>query len=143
MKLTRRKILISTVAAIPLIGGGITGGIYWTRDIESDIKRSIRTHFGKQVANSDGAREFIAGFAAEFREKNGPKTTKMLSRRLLKASYSDETRPERDEFTEVVVEKFIKSTNAVRAFETGDDVVFVGLSDPLGPCENTWGANWL
>ena len=143
MRLSRRQILLSGLAALPLIGAGSIARHYYSRTIEDSIRRSISQHFGKKIANAQAAEEFAQKFAESFREKNGPKTTQLLARRLLTAVYSDEALEEREKFTETVVLDFVKSTNAIRAFEAGNKLVFLGLDASDYACQNTWGANWL
>ncbi len=47
--------------------------------------------------------------------------------------------PERE-----LVFAFIRSTNVIRALETGDKLVFLSITPPLAaPCQNTLSAAWL
>ncbi len=47
--------------------------------------------------------------------------------------------PERE-----LVFAFIRSTNVIRALETGDKLVFLSIAPPLvAPCQNTLSAAWL
>lgn len=53
--------------------------------------------------------------------------------------FAEDDVPERE-----IVFAFIRSTNVIRALETGDDLVFLSIAPPvIAPCQNTLSAAWL
>ncbi len=83
----------------------------------SSIQGLIAREFGEDVSLTDEARRFADAAA----------------------SYGDADFPE-----DRVVMAFLRTTNVVRALETGEALVFVGFESPLAaPCQNTLSASWL
>lgn len=115
-----------------------------TRRIDDELRHILRTGFGDVIAADPEADLFIADVAAIWdgitppAQRIAKPTTWMLSPLL------SGPRAERANLTEVVTLTFMHATNAVRAFETGEPLVYLGMPDPYAnPCANPLSAMWL
>lgn len=115
--ITRRGLGLAGVAA--LVAGVLGARFYDPRPRQ--VRAILREEFGDAIAGADDAQAFTEAFIT-FSEALG--TTEI------------ETVP--------TALTFIQSTNVIRALETGDDLIFLGLEGPIeAPCQNPLSANWL
>lgn len=108
------------------------------------VLRVVRDEFGSAIADQPGAGEFAEAFAAKHLDRPG---------RLAGARYglfaatpaSLLDRTEKDEnFRDWVISSFIRSTTAVRAWESGAELQFFTLGSVRNaPCTNPLSAAWL
>ncbi len=126
-------VLVAAIAA-PLL----------TRRIDDELRHILRVSFGDTIADDPEASLFITDVAAIWDDITPPAqrvtkpTTWMLSPLLVGP------RAERENLTEVVTQTFMHSTNAIRAHEAGEPLVYLGMPDPYAnPCANPLSAMWL
>ncbi|MEM6635914.1 MAG: hypothetical protein AAF667_08490 [Pseudomonadota bacterium] len=138
MTLGRREFLLGTTAIAA--AGGVAFAhreAVWsyTRDI-------IARGFGDNLAVHPEAQLFVDEVLASI--SLGTKVKLQTETRLWPVSLQGNT-----ELTELyeyfVIEQFARSTNAIRAHETGTDLVYFGLYDSpyANACGNTLSALWL
>ncbi len=137
----RRTLLAGGLGAAAL---GVAAPLL-TRRIEDEVQGILRDGFGDTIARAPEADVFVADFTRLWTDTNGPlerfgkRVTWMLGS-LLPAARADE----RTNLAETVTFAFLRSTNAVRALETGEPLVYLGMPDPYAsPCANPLGALWL
>ncbi|MDF0602671.1 hypothetical protein P1J78_18180 [Psychromarinibacter sp. C21-152] len=125
---------VAAAVALPLV----------TRRIEDELRRILRDGFGDKIAGNPEAAVFIVDVAAIWNDTTPPAqritkpTTWMLSPLL------PGPRAERAGLEEAVIRTFLRATNAVRAHETGEPLVYLGMPDPYArPCANPLSAMWL
>ncbi len=121
MRVTRRVLVLGTSAvaiAAALSIRALRPAEMQTVALEPEPLLSlVRREFGPSIAGMTGARSFAEDLAA---------------------------RPETEMPEDLVVIAFIRATTVIRAMETGDDLVYVGLEElHTSPCRNTLSVNWL
>ena len=118
MRIGRRSVSIGLVltAAVGYLG------VQWHTSRKQRILRLLREEFGSGIA-AEAETDAFAGALAEFIDATG---------------VGD---PHRSE----IVLLFLRRTNVIRAMETREPVVFLGLGQSVleAPCQNTLSAGWL
>jgi hypothetical protein len=115
--ITRRGFGLAGVAAAVV---GVLGYRFYDPR-PRQVRAILAQEFGDTIARSEDAKAFTDAFIG-FSEALGRTQIETIPTALT----------------------FIQSTNVIRAMETGDELIFLGLEGPIeAPCQNPLSANWL
>lgn len=117
MNMNRRKLFLSSVVAAT---AGFIGFRYYM-SIERKLTGLISDAFGERIAKASDTRLFVEELAAFIKSQGDPE-------------FPDSS----------VILYILSATNVVRALETEDKLVFLGLADAtIEPGKNPLSAGWL
>jgi len=136
--IARRTVLIGTLAIAA--SGTALFSVFSTRRV---FERVLAKAFAPQIVAHPETSAFLDSYVERWRARQP--TERTLSERLKWARHwvgLDDV--ERMSTEAQLLRAFVRETTVVRAEEVGEDLVFLGPSDPLGnPCANPLSSLWL
>lgn len=131
-----------------VLGGGaalaVVGGVLGYRRIEDELHAIIAREFGGSIVDAPETGPFIADVAAVWRGLAPARDRALRPTLWTLAPLVPVLRRERENLSRNVVELFLRSTNMVRALETGEELAYLGLPDPYErPCANPLSSHWV
>ena len=137
---TRRALIFAGLGAgAVVVLGPVARGVFEGR-IFAVLDRAV----GPEFARHPEAVRFVADFLGQVRVGSALQQRLFDAGVVMRSALDRGEEDELDEIAGLAVEYFLRSTNVVRAYETGADFEYVALFDPTNsPCANQLGANWL
>ena len=140
MRLTRRQTIGAGLVGLAALGASPL----LTRRIDDEVRRVLRRNFGRRIARSADARLFVADMSKLWEELMPNQNWIVRPSYWMLEFASARARQEREGLEEIVIELFLRATNAVRAYEIGSELEYVGITTPFEtPCSNTLSVAWL
>lgn len=139
-RFTRRRLLVAGLAAL-----AVAGLAFSLRPLLSGrIEVAIAEVFGPEIAAHPDTRRFIADFTEALGQGTALGGGVQAMRQLLLGATASLAGAGQPEYVRLAVDYFLRSTNAVRAHETGVAFEYVAFFDPYAaPCANQLSAGAL
>ncbi|WP_172299103.1 hypothetical protein [Pseudoruegeria sp. HB172150] len=140
MAASRRTILLGALAGT----AALAAAPFLTRRVEHELRHILRVNFGRRIADAPAADDFIEEVAAIWNGVSSQRDRIVKPTLWMLSPVLEDQRDERAALEETIILGFLQSTNAVRAYETGGELVYLGIGDRYDqPCGNAFSADWL
>ncbi|KMW60589.1 hypothetical protein AIOL_000751 [Candidatus Rhodobacter oscarellae] len=140
MAVSRRSFLRFGLVA----GVGAAGAWIWSRSIEAELRSILRRNFASRIADAEGSTAFIDDFARLWRGRTSLHNQSYRPRFWATAVWSQKAQREREAFEANVLAHYLRATNVIRADETDQDLIYLGMPNPYeSPCSNPISSEWL
>ncbi|MEM8632480.1 MAG: hypothetical protein AAGF74_14685 [Pseudomonadota bacterium] len=138
--------MVSRRAAVVAILAAAAGAYAFRRPPPSELQNIIADAFGNDVARAAPTQRFLADLLS-LSGQNGAAGAAAARASVAVPGMAHASEAELDpeeELAELLLQAFAMSTNAVRAYETGEELSYDGLFKPYSaPCSNRLSAQWL
>lgn len=140
MKPTRRTFLISSGLAF-IVGGAV---ITFGNGLRAWLNAQIEEDFGSEIAQDTETSIFLDDYLIHLERERSKETSLAKAYFRLKPIFLPPLLSAELEIRGHMLNAFLRSTNAVRVLETGEDLHYAGIFDPANnPCSNQLAAQAL